>query len=292
MELDINVVSEVSEVNEVNEVNEVKSSSDMDDKSLNTCVICIDNISLTTEDIIKLECDHFYHKECIHKWLNSNNNCPICRKVTNYKVNDIENEIDNENQNTNITINRQINNLHYNKYLVMFSITIYVVTVLLNAINLITLPSMFNFINYNYFENISNNTINSTDCIDNDNPPFYDIINFNDVYILLIFYLLYTFMLPLFLNISKTYVFLIVHYIPFFIWYGYIIQMYFSVFQYLNIMKKGIYCEEISDKIRKNIHICTIMFGLITTTYLVFNILVTYYYCSLKMNRNMIRPQV
>jgi hypothetical protein len=42
------------------------------------CIICqIDYMN--DDEIIKLECDHIYHKECIHKWFTYNYICPYCR---------------------------------------------------------------------------------------------------------------------------------------------------------------------------------------------------------------------
>jgi len=42
------------------------------------CSICLEDYSIG--DILnELICNHFYHKNCINKWIKSNNNCPICR---------------------------------------------------------------------------------------------------------------------------------------------------------------------------------------------------------------------
>lgn len=40
------------------------------------CVICLSNVD--TE--YKLSCGHSFHENCIKKWMDSNNSCPICRK--------------------------------------------------------------------------------------------------------------------------------------------------------------------------------------------------------------------
>lgn len=44
------------------------------------CSICLDYLSKDNK-IIKLECDHIYHSECIKEWLlrDKDNNCPLCR---------------------------------------------------------------------------------------------------------------------------------------------------------------------------------------------------------------------
>jgi hypothetical protein len=41
------------------------------------CSICLDEMC---ENLIKLECNHMYHKECLKKWvMNSSTKCCICR---------------------------------------------------------------------------------------------------------------------------------------------------------------------------------------------------------------------
>lgn len=43
-----------------------------------TCIICIEDIN-ANEKIIKLSCDHYYHKKCIERWCQTRRNCPVCR---------------------------------------------------------------------------------------------------------------------------------------------------------------------------------------------------------------------
>jgi hypothetical protein len=43
-----------------------------------TCIICIEDIN-ANEKIIKLSCDHYYHKKCIERWCETTRNCPVCR---------------------------------------------------------------------------------------------------------------------------------------------------------------------------------------------------------------------
>ena len=45
----------------------------------NLCSICLIDFK-KEEKIIKLNCNHMYHKECIEKWFLKNSNCPFCRK--------------------------------------------------------------------------------------------------------------------------------------------------------------------------------------------------------------------
>ena len=45
----------------------------------NKCSICIENFN-KEEIVVKIEkCSHTFHKDCIHKWLQINNSCPVCR---------------------------------------------------------------------------------------------------------------------------------------------------------------------------------------------------------------------
>ena len=47
----------------------------------NICIICLENFE---DKIIKLNCNHYFHRKCINKWRKINDKCPICRKpITN-----------------------------------------------------------------------------------------------------------------------------------------------------------------------------------------------------------------
>ena len=44
------------------------------------CTICLEQ--LDEQQICKLNCDHYYHTECIVKWLVEGENiCPLCRNI-------------------------------------------------------------------------------------------------------------------------------------------------------------------------------------------------------------------
>lgn len=42
------------------------------------CSICYEKH--TTHSIVKLKCNHIFHKDCIYKWIENNPSCPLCRK--------------------------------------------------------------------------------------------------------------------------------------------------------------------------------------------------------------------
>ena len=43
------------------------------------CVICLDNYTNNNNNIGTLQCNHYFHKECIDKWFKRSTVCPICR---------------------------------------------------------------------------------------------------------------------------------------------------------------------------------------------------------------------
>ena len=55
------------------------------------CSICYESMLTDESDtdveiIQKLSCGHIYHTECIDKWININNTCPICREIINIHI--------------------------------------------------------------------------------------------------------------------------------------------------------------------------------------------------------------
>lgn len=45
--------------------------------SNNGCAICTDSFAVN-DKLIRLPCQHAYHKNCIVEWLNKSNTCPLC----------------------------------------------------------------------------------------------------------------------------------------------------------------------------------------------------------------------
>ena len=60
-------------------LNEIK----YDSRYCDMCVICLDKFN-KNEEIVLLDCEHNYHKNCIQKWLYEyNNKCPMCNLSIN-----------------------------------------------------------------------------------------------------------------------------------------------------------------------------------------------------------------
>jgi len=47
-------------------------------ESNSLCSICFDGFSVNLE-VLKLECNHLFHIDCIRQWLRLHSNCPVCR---------------------------------------------------------------------------------------------------------------------------------------------------------------------------------------------------------------------
>lgn len=80
----------VTRINQRNQNNNRRPLNNIDINSLNTlvvcdelpdntCSVCLDEFK--DEDIlVKLNCEHIFHKDCLEPWLNDNRNCPLCRR--------------------------------------------------------------------------------------------------------------------------------------------------------------------------------------------------------------------
>ena len=62
----------------INNLEKIKITEETEDD----CNICLDKMEKETE-VIKLKCNHYFHPDCITKWLKDYNyKCPICREET------------------------------------------------------------------------------------------------------------------------------------------------------------------------------------------------------------------
>jgi hypothetical protein len=46
------------------------------------CSVCLETY-INTDTLIKLPCNHEFHRECAETWLLLNLNCPLCREIIN-----------------------------------------------------------------------------------------------------------------------------------------------------------------------------------------------------------------
>jgi hypothetical protein len=47
-------------------------------ENLNQCSVCLENINVG-ESCVTLECNHKFHVQCIERWCERHNTCPVCR---------------------------------------------------------------------------------------------------------------------------------------------------------------------------------------------------------------------
>ena len=76
---DIDDLSDSNESGVNREILNLRSRVFINELRYNECVICKNNFEC--EDLIRtLPCKHQFHINCIDRWLQNNNKCPICKK--------------------------------------------------------------------------------------------------------------------------------------------------------------------------------------------------------------------
>ena len=75
-----------------------------------SCSICLEELDSKSNFVIT-SCNHSFHSDCLLKWLNNNNNCPLCRnKLIDKQYSNINHSDSDSDNNDNDTIN-------YNRYI-------------------------------------------------------------------------------------------------------------------------------------------------------------------------------
>ena len=70
--------------NRIYDIDQLFKKNKKKDDVIRNCIICHDNISF--ENLVILRCNHYYHKECIKKWLRIHMICPVCRADYNLSI--------------------------------------------------------------------------------------------------------------------------------------------------------------------------------------------------------------
>tara|TARA_Y100000022_G_C12947029_1_gene238597 strand:- start:41 stop:397 length:357 start_codon:yes stop_codon:yes gene_type:complete len=72
------IKKKIKKFRENNRINKIIDNNNLKQiKNLNEiCIICMEE---GNKKFIKLNCEHFFHKKCLKKWIINNNSCPLCR---------------------------------------------------------------------------------------------------------------------------------------------------------------------------------------------------------------------
>jgi len=70
-------------LNSYEELNMIVTCSDSDetDDFQTVCAVCIENIKINELYKRLPKCEHYFHADCIDKWLRLRNSCPVCRRT-------------------------------------------------------------------------------------------------------------------------------------------------------------------------------------------------------------------
>jgi hypothetical protein len=72
-----------SDLNEEMSENKVSNRStvetELEIKNFNICSICLEINKIEDKNTKRLECGHYFHKQCVDPWLEKRKTCPLCR---------------------------------------------------------------------------------------------------------------------------------------------------------------------------------------------------------------------
>ena len=84
-------------------LSDLKKNNHHNDKLIlnDQCSICLENFN-DCDNVSILPCNHVYHKNCIYRWFNNNNQCPLCKtnldEIENEKYEEEEYEYENDDE--------------------------------------------------------------------------------------------------------------------------------------------------------------------------------------------------
>ena len=75
---DLNIRNNTLNQNLIETINQSEENYDIIFHKDEECSICLEEFT-TDKKIIKLNCNHIFHTDCIKLWIENNNTCPLCR---------------------------------------------------------------------------------------------------------------------------------------------------------------------------------------------------------------------
>ena len=72
------VVTNHNNNNQITPINPIETF-ELEDEEIYQFPKCIICLMVEPENVIKLKCQHMFHKDCINKWFQHSDRCPICR---------------------------------------------------------------------------------------------------------------------------------------------------------------------------------------------------------------------
>jgi hypothetical protein len=254
---------------------------------IDICAICLNNVTKTNKNTTMLECNHFYHTECIDVWLSNSNFCPCCMQQTAYKpvtkepkletktvINIIQNNIQNNVQN-NIRNKKNIIFEYCSSKKESYYVFLAMFVIIANIINIALLTAIVQNINNNYISDIGDiGDNNTTECIKINQKETN--INIMPDYFVQSFYTFYLFILPgLFHTIKNKYIYVTIITISFIISYALNIYRFVMFNKYLDLMEEINFCDSINYNIQIEklfLLIEIIILGISLPIYMIFNI--------------------
>ena len=66
-----------------NLINDYEEVDYLPEEENDICSICLEKYfdEENLKKVVKLKCNHLFHKECIDSWIRINKNCPMCKSV-------------------------------------------------------------------------------------------------------------------------------------------------------------------------------------------------------------------